>query len=414
MSYARPRAAGRLVRGVLAGLCAGLLGVSLGAGPAAAEDPVPGGFGSWEELLAMQEQLNGAAEQISAAGADQSGFTGIVASPQDRRLRLYWHGVPPDPVLELVGELRREVPIDLLPAPYPLSELREQQELIAPEPGVSAVFPHIDGSGLTVEFAGSEADARAVPAIAGATVPVTIVPDATVEPTDCSGRQDDCSPYSGGGRYVTGSLCTTGFTLRYQLLTIPPTAPSYRILSAGHCGSNGATVKDGGGQMIGSVVNDLDSADLLQIAPSRTVGLGPTVFTGPVGSTSTKVVKKAADSFVGNWVCPSGASTGEHCEVIVDAVNVTILGTVKTIRASHYYLDQAAVGKGDSGGPVIVHQWWGGGVYALGTISAGSSQVACPPGSVSAVCYHTIYYVGILHALALYGWTFGSVNVLTG
>ena len=157
-----------------------------------------------------------------------------------------------------------------------------------------------------------------------------------------------------------------------------------------------------------------DAADLLLINPSA--NLGPRVYLDGwnANTLSNKTVADTSDSFVGNWICTTGASTGEHCSIQVDAVNVTIWGTVKTIMASHL-TGGVAAGKGDSGGPVMVHQWFGDGVYALGTISAGSGQVSCPAGAPSSMCFETVYYVGILTALAHYKPPlFGSVSVHTG
>lgn len=426
MSYGKPaRIGGR----ALGALCAALLVLGLAATPASAQQdpdkpppteslpdgPVPGGFGSWAELLAAQEELNAAAEQLDAAAQREPGFTGIEAAPELGRVRLYWHGHPPEPIVELVEQLRRRVPVEVLAADHPLAELLDQQAAIAAEPGVSSVAPHVDGSGLTVGYAGSEEQARSLPAIRRATVPVTIEPFDRVEPLGCTGRQDDCSPYWGGAKYVMpgGGGCSTGFTLEFTTFLFPPTSPSYRMLSAGHCASNGNVVRDGGGETMGTVTGDSDAADLLTINPAN--GFAARVYLGPWNATlsSNKAVKAARNSFVGNWVCTSGAFTGEHCPVQVNAVNVLIWGSVTTIKATHYQ-GTVAAGKGDSGGPVLVHQWWGGGVYALGTISAGTGPVACPAGSPSSACFKTVYYVGVLTALAHYKPPFGSVKVRIG
>lgn len=431
MWYALPGASGRMVRSVLGGLCAVLAVLAASGTPAAAQsdpdkpppdeeslpaEPVPGPFESWAELLEAQERLNAAADQLSPAAERERGFTGIEASPVRGRLRLFWHGVPPEPIRDLVARLSREVPIEVLSAEHSRAELLEQQAAIAAEPGVNTVAAQVDGSGLTVGYEGSEDAARQLRSIANATVPVVVEPYDETQPAGCSGRQDDCSPFWGGAKYVMpgGGWCSTGFTLKFTWFLYPSPPSSHRMLSAGHCAGNGTAVKDGGGQPMGTITGDSDAADLLTIDPAG--GFAPRVYLDSwnAGLASNKAVKAAKPSYVGNWVCPSGAATGEHCPVVVSHVDVTIWGTVKTVRANHYYPNSVAVGKGDSGGPVIVHQWWGGGVYAMGTISALSNVVPCPAGSPSPLCGSTVYYVGIMTALNHYDGLFNSVSVLTG
>jgi hypothetical protein len=379
-------------------------------------EPVPGGFRSWSELIDTQEQLRAAAQRLDDAAARETGFTGIEAAPENRRVRLFWNGELPDSVARLVDEISREVPVEVVPARHSLAELEEQQAAIAQEDGVNGVGPQVDGSGLIVRFRGSEEEARALPAIRAATVPLTIEPFDTTAPVSCTGRQDDCSPYWGGAKYVmpSGGWCTMGFSLKFTSYLLPYSSSTWtRMLSAGHCSSDGTAIVDGGGDTFGTVTGDYDTQDILTISPAAGVTLGGRVYVGPwnSGIPSNKAVAGTAASFVGQWVCPSGAATGEHCNVKVTAVNFTIWGTVKTVVAKEQS-GGVAVGKGDSGGPVITYNL-SGKVNANGTISAGSNQVACPSGSPSSMCFNTIYYVDILTSLAHYKPMFGTVSVMT-
>jgi hypothetical protein len=421
--------------GRLAGaLCVALLVLGFAASPASAQTdqdkpppttglpggPVPGGFRSWAELLEAQERLNTVAEQLAAAAEAERGFTGIEAAPELGRVRLFWHGALPARVAEVVAKVGQEVPVEVRPAPYALSELVDQQAAIAAEPGVSSVGPYVDGSGLAVRFAGSEREARALPAIRAATVPVTVEPFERMEPAGCTGRQDDCSWYWGGARYnLPLGWCSTGFSLSFASFFLPPPPPTYRMLSAGHCGSNGQAVTDGGGEAMGTITGDSNAKDLLLINPAPSLSFGPRVYLGAwnASTLSNKAVKGSKASFVGNWVCTSGAATGEHCSVQVELVNVTINldGTlVNPAVIAEELTGGVAVGQGDSGGPVLVHQWFGGGVWAYGTISGLGDPVPCPPGSPSPLCGSTVAYVDITTALAHYKPPFGSVSVRTG
>src|SRR6266540_919990 len=335
-------------------------------------EPVPGGFRSWPELIDTQERLRVAAERLTDGTEREAGFTGIEAAPENRRLRLFWTGELSESAARLVEEISRDVPVEVVPAWHSLAELTDQQAAIAP----------FD----------------------------------TTQPVSCTGRQDDCSPYWGGARYVMpgGGWCSMGFSLKFSSYLLPYSSSTWtRMLSAGHCSSDGTAIVDGGGDSFGTIAGDYDTQDILTISPAAGVSLGGRVYVGPwnSGVPSNKAVAGSAASFVGMWVCPSGAATGEHCNVKVTATNVIIWGTVKTVVAKEQS-GGVAVGKGDSGGPVITYDL-SGKVNAQGTISAGGDQVPCPSGSPSSMCFNTIYYVDILTSLAHYKPAFGSVSVMT-
>jgi hypothetical protein len=96
----------RRIRHWLAGVTGLALAATLAASPASAADkagpigadpitePVPGGFTDWGELLAMQDRLDAAADQITAARENRGddGYAGLVADPERRGVELYWRG----------------------------------------------------------------------------------------------------------------------------------------------------------------------------------------------------------------------------------------------------------------------------------------------------------------------------------
>ena len=153
--------------------------------------PVPAGFSSWAEVMGVQTRLIAAAERINAAGA-QAGLAGIEARPESRRLKVYWKGSPPQATQALISSLRRQVPIDVLPARFSSTELIAASRDMARRPGVATSAPNVDGSGVTVTVTAAAARSLAVPNAIGV-IPVTVKTGDQPAAAACTGRQDDCS-----------------------------------------------------------------------------------------------------------------------------------------------------------------------------------------------------------------------------
>ncbi|MFC6081353.1 chymotrypsin family serine protease [Sphaerisporangium aureirubrum] len=367
--------------------------------------PVPGGYASWKDLLLDQQKMVKAADRIAAAVArNGGGYAGVVAAPENRELRVYWKGKPSKAINDLVGQLRRDVAISVLPAQYTARELEsEANRLIrANRDLITSIEPLQDGSGLAATTASVGATRTA---IAGAAVPVTL--SQGVQPKVAS-RWDDSPPWWGGSVWGTPSpACTTGFAVTYQGAT--------KILSSGHCASVGQTAADPTGQAIGTVTHSNSARDVLLIGTSA----GGRVFNNPVGNVATEFsnpVIGTTSSVVGMFVCTSGGFSGTLCNIRVAAVNVTInVGWLinGTVRAEQQAFTNAA-GGGDSGGPVEVpnpsntNQ-----VYAAGTVTATdfSTQVPCTgyrPGG--RVCTWRIYYSPWSNATT----AFPGIAIITG
>jgi hypothetical protein len=106
----------------------------------------------------------------------------------------------------------------------------------------------------------------------------------------------------------------------------------------------------------------------------------------------------------------TGSYTGEHCNLNVDAVDLWISPGGDTIGALVRATNTSggvAVGKGDSGGPVHV-PFVNGVTFAMGTMTAASSVVACPAGSPSNKCGSSVYYVDIAGSLDYYQATIAT------
>ncbi|WP_168211547.1 hypothetical protein [Actinosynnema sp. ALI-1.44] len=342
-----------------------MVAVSLTSGAAAAEPksigpvpksgydgPVPGGFAAWGDLLAMQQKLNRAAEQIAAANGD--GFAGIIAAPENRELRVYWKGATEGKVSALVAKLNRTVPVKVLPAAYSLKELSAESARLIKQAGVKSVAPKADGSGLSV---GVDRSIRAQ--TLNSSVPIE---QTDAAPAPAASRENDSPPYWGGARWRSpDGGCSTGFAVWHGGTT--------KMLSAGHCGKNGQTAHDGGGDFMGYIEHDDDPWDTLLINTSS----AGRIYDGGVGVNEfSKPVDHAAANWVGNYICVSGSYSGVTCNNVVDEINVTIgipytvYGQVRAHQVDHH----AAVGNGDSGGPAfdLVPDW--SRVIAKGTLTA--------------------------------------------
>ncbi|GAA1277999.1 hypothetical protein GCM10009677_35240 [Sphaerisporangium rubeum] len=367
---------------------------------------VPGGFASWKDLLLFQQKLTTAADRITAAAKNGGGYAGIIAAPENRELRVYWKGKPSKAINDLVGQLRRDVSISVLPAQYSARELeREADRLIrANSATLTSTAPLQDGSGLKASTAVLGA-ARS--AIAGASVPVTLEYGAKPE---LASRWDDSPPWWGGGAWrntSTGGGCSTGFAVTYGGVQ--------KMLSAGHCGDVGQTATDPTGQTIGSITQDNNGRDVLLIGTSA----AGRVFNNPVGSVATEFsnpVIGTIGSTVGMFICTSGAYSGTNCNIKVTAVGVNInvgyiiSGTVQAEQQAH----TNAVGQGDSGGSVeVVNPSNTLQVYAAGVNTAidTSTAVACTGYVTSGrTCAWRMYYSPWSNATT----AFPGIAIITG
>ncbi|MEO3811998.1 hypothetical protein ABGB17_23625 [Sphaerisporangium sp. B11E5] len=372
---------------------------------------VPGGFATWKDLLLFQEKMVKAADRLTAATGNGGGYAGIVAAPENRELRVYWKGKPSKAVNDLVGQLRRDVAISVLPAQYSARELeREANRLIRDNSGViTSIAPLQDGSGLK---ASTSVIGAARTAIAGTSVPVTL--EYGVKP-ELTTRWDDSPPWWGGGAWrnaSSGGGCSTGFAVTY--------GGAQKMLSAGHCGANGNVATDPTGQTIGSITQDNNSRDVLLIGTSA----GGRVFNNPINANGNAIISTeysnpvigTSSSYAGLYICTSGAYSGTNCNIRVITVNVTInvgyliYGTVQAEQQAR----TNAVGQGDSGGAVeVVNPNNTTQVYAAGVNTAidTSTSVACTGYVTSGrICAWRTYYSPWSNATT----AFPGIAIITG
>jgi hypothetical protein len=366
-----------------------------------ATEAVPGGFATWSELFSMQDKLNAAASRILAT--DSTGYASVIAAPESHQLRVYWKGAVPAAVTDLVRQL--DVPVSFLPARFTQSELVAEAGRLAADARVATAAPKVDGSGVEVTVTTPQRSRADV--LGSARVPLTVTTGQ--QPQNMFSRQADIPPFWGGSRYnspVGG--CSNGFAINQ--------APIIYEISAGHCGDNGqgATIP-GQPSPTGTIERDNNARDTLIIRYSA--GVAGAIYTGAWNSSTGVGVGGAVSDFVGNFVCTGGASSGEHCNIQVQAVNefVNVGYIIGPETRAALPSGQCAVAPGDSGGPAYSYRS-DGRVNARGTISAGITGTANCPGVVPNGS-STVWYAPLLRPAGdpqIGSLQFYGVGILTG
>jgi hypothetical protein len=355
--------------------------------PAGPTTAVPSGFGSWTEVYQAQEKLDAAAIDILAAGG--SGNASIVVSAVTRQLTVYWNGSVPASV-QSVADLSG-VSVAFKPAAFTLRQLVTEAQRLAADSRIAQVAPKPDGSGLDVTVTGTALVTGQPDLLSSSSVPMTITVGKV--PQAMFSRQNDVPLFWGGSRYnspVGG--CSNGFAL-----SVPGAANVFEI-SAAHCGPGGGNVViPGQPNPTGSILAVAQCRDTLAI--NYPAGVGPFIYNGAFNSATGVHVVGATPDFVGNLIETGGASSGEHFNVPVLAVNVfAAIGGIPCAAVGPLTVaglpgNQCVVAPGDSGGPA--YSYASGGVLARGTITAGNLGTAVCPGVV-ANGGNTVFYAPLL------------------
>jgi hypothetical protein len=401
------------------------------ATPVAAGGTAPdqGRQGSQGDVFQTQIRLITAADLIKGVGGD--GYAGISVEARRGELEVYWKGELPAQVADIVERARRDMDVRVLPAAHSERELLAAAQRLAKEPGVASVGPKADGSGLTLWYAGDVAIAAALPAIRDAGVAVDLRPGEYAQPTQITppsrcavqliSRQNDNCQWGGGATFMypvgaQTARCTTGWPVKYRSWT---GFEWQSLLTAGHCGQNGLTVYDGAGSRIGITEGDDDTKDTMLIAADGS----PRMFVGWWGSNAFKPIRMPVGNYPNTLVCTSGAMSGQHCDLRVEATNLTVNARDAATGRVYTWFPMVsawsepgpfAVASGDSGGPVAAQdsptESTGGivYVYAAGTISGGNTAVSCPSGSTAQpgqTCLRRVFYAPLQESLTSYGLT---------
>lgn len=319
---------------------------------------------------------------------------------------MYWKGALPYPVVEAVsrydGPINVEVHED---ARYASTELEPRADRLVNEPelalaaGIDLVrvgWPQ-NGTGVTAGVLATEPPPDLASAEAFLTHELAVPVDLTIEePYETAGRQDDAPPWYAGGRTKveirkdTFKNCSTGWGVKVGQ------DEKVHVLTAAHCGAAGDKVHNGDrSRQLGTLADrstDLDSA-IIDVTSAAAK-----MFTGRPTANTSLVMEKAVEVKVGAWICGSGASTGQNCDIKIDAVNERIeteIGWVRTTTSVHKDAGGIAGGKGDSGGPVYIPVEKETKVQAVGIIVAVRSEVDCRRDDDTGTCHRRMAFVPV-------------------
>ncbi|RLU80174.1 hypothetical protein CTZ27_35620 [Streptomyces griseocarneus] len=372
-----------------------------------ADQPVPGGFASWDKLYSFQQSMNAVVHHVQRLAflEKTNGYAGAVAAPETRKVEIFWKGKVPALVSEFAG--RSKIPVDVKPAPYSKAELEDAAKPVMKEMGRSAASGRVtevaipaDGTGLQVQVAGPAPAGRSGLAAAGplarprslADVKVPVKVEVVPDPATTLSRSDQ-QAYAGAymrnlpGQFGAGT-CSTAFA-----------TGSGKALTARHCfpnpnqptvfNSNGGRFADLASPEVTSRNTTIDTAtvkaDDRQFFQPQ-MWRGTTSLIGDGRGQWLTPVSDAESPVQGNFVSTSGAMSGELGNIQVRNKVQQYEAKDSAGRSRQYgpawnakqVNNGPAAGTGDSGGPVFAPN--SDGVTAVGVISAGQQQVRCPEG----------------------------------
>ncbi|MCZ4120357.1 S1 family peptidase [Streptomyces sp. H39-S7] len=383
-------------------------------------------------LQQNQVALNQLANRLVPVPEDRRryvpGFAGIVLDVEHATLVVHWKGTVPARITRVLAEAPRGVEAQLSAATYSKDELsrardtlfagetaRNATSLAAHDWSVHTVSVLPDGSGLQAQYdtgaqrrpssASSGAPSRSVleASLRAATgVPVALTAGAAPQATN---RFNDSSPWYGGGRLTNpnGTGCTAGFGAT--------SSAGHLLITAGHCGTTGQ-YSDGANETIGPVQAAKGSLDTTIIRVTNGISSWR-YFDGPWNTQASKYIDGSATNWTGDYVCGSGSQTGIRCNLkITNDDTSTVQDGIRispVVLTERSFAADIAVGKGDSGGPVVASTdgQYGENMTARGIIIGGKNEVACPAGGTSGptTCFSSMVYVPIRPILNYFGLT---------
>ncbi|MFI9485308.1 S1 family peptidase [Promicromonospora sp. NPDC052451] len=249
-----------------------------------------------------------------------------------------------------------------------LDRLATQAFRAAPEAKVAGAYVDVESNSVVLEVAEGATGAVSA-AVRAAGVPASAV--SVVEVTEMP--RTFINVIGGNAYYIGGARCSVGFSATGGFVT------------AGHCGSRGATTSQPSGTFQVSSFPGNDYAYVSTGSDDTPVGAVNNYSGGTVN------VAGSTAAAVGATVCRSGSTTGWHC------------GTIQALNASVTYAEGTVTGlirtnvcaePGDSGGSLLA------GTQAQGMTSGGSGN--CSSGG-------TTYFQPVNEALSAAG-----VSLVTG
>ncbi|MEO3975640.1 hypothetical protein [Streptomyces sp. CAU 1734] len=355
-----------------------------------------------KSLMRRQAPILEAADEISglAKRDRRSGYSGLNISVEKNGYALRWKGQPPKDVTRAIATHRkRGLSVEVTSARYSAKELRRAMDAIAGSgirrvngAKIVRVSPGKDGNSLTVgvntsgaalrTFADKPNTAGALPASLTRGIPVSLT--SATEATPASNpafdrRLGESTGYHYGGQVIMptyGGRCTAGFGAYDR-----QKGTDY-LITAEHCTTQpGQIWRNGRDSSLGTLETADASNDTAYIRVEGNKRAGGYIVGGsPAGERGQPMLTVGTwrDTYHGQYVCFSGALTGERCGVPVSGsygwqyVQNKRYWTIDTGESPWEYV----AGKGDSGGPVYSYLV-SGGVVAHGLISSTSRGFFC-------------------------------------
>ncbi|MGQ0630213.1 MAG: hypothetical protein ACT4P1_04165 [Sporichthyaceae bacterium] len=380
-------------------------------------------------------EVGGFLDGGATAGPD-TGYSGLTVLPEDKGLRVYWHGPVPVAVTTIVAAARA-AGVDVTVREAARSRLQFKEET----KGLSSLHPdlRLAAAGINIESYSSSQDRSELrvqvtsalpgvpllePVVRGVLARITGITDVAVTfgPNIATSRQNDAPAWGGGGAFLSSeNRCSTGFA------TTENSSGADMMLSAAHCDTRSAGNYldrfDGtGAQLIapGSNLSVNRHRDSMKVNPSGT-GSGITdgyVYTGDYNASETAKVAGSARNFDNEVVMGSGSRSGEHYLQITDdeledfQCPKSPYNCDSAVRAVRYTTLDIAVAKGDSGG-VVYAERSDGRVTARGIIAAGVGEINCNLWTYDEIygdddgesCYTSMIYMPINPLLGYWGMT---------
>jgi hypothetical protein len=407
-----------------------------------ADDPAPAGFSDWNAVFAEQHRLNAAADRIFEAvngpqmrrdpqSVFDEGYAGLEVKPESHEVKLYWRGgALPLRIQDALAQARLKAPVRVIPAQYSKQQLLAEGRRWMTSGLANGAVAKEDGSGLVID---TRAPQSAIPLAlpGGSNIPTEIRYSSKIQsldiqkqaldslvPVTCNAstpynRQCDTEPYYGGARYNIFKpgigwygLCTFAFPVDSQVNGF-----NSGFLTALHCmdrNSDGAYKMDQA-TLIGLSANNVASW-LYPIQQERdtsrikTIGsVSQRIYTGDWKSNKSRGIAGTTTAYVGNFVRPSGASSGEHSNVRITYVDGSVeLNSGAVLRPVVEAISTqftCAAAPGDSGGPAFIYSGlnndWR--IYIVGHIIAGNASAQCPGAVPNG--HYVVYLVEAAHSL---------------
>jgi hypothetical protein len=367
---------------------------------------------SWTAVMQAQVELDRAADRIDEAVAalgTETGLAGLRVSPRTRELFVYWHGTVPAPLQRRIGEVARSVPVTVVPAPYSYARLQAARKRLRTDQrfaatGVTVVRIPVDGTGLEIGF-GASLRAKAGPFA----LPDLGVPTRSISrgmPVPLIGRADDTPPFWGGAiiQNRQGAFCSSGFSLR-KADGHPFTMTDYHCQDPVTAATRFWTYT---GTELGVTYewDALQDTTIIDTQPNGGSGAGIYTKGTPSGYSAARVTGWGVNR-VGDFVCTSGAFSGELCDIEITDVHAevpTSAGTFVEMAEGEQIQLKSAAGQGDSGGPVF--SWdTDDTVTARGLVAAGDpdTRTLCTGIDPSnRICSWRIYFSQMQYAVNHY------------